>query len=119
MITPQVLNSLPSTSPNNKFNIILVGIESQICITQTTLDLLELGYGVYLISDGISSVNKQEIPIALKRLSNEGAIITSSESIMFEVLNDATHNGFKEMQKLLKETKNETNEALKALTSRL
>lgn len=53
------------------------------------LDLLALGHKVYVMADGVSSCNKQETPIALARLRAEGAIVTSSESWLYEVMGDA------------------------------
>ena len=49
------------------------------------LDLLSLGYDVHLVADGVSSVNKEEIPLALERLRQAGAVISSSESIAFQL----------------------------------
>jgi isochorismate hydrolase len=68
---------------------IIVGIESHICITQTTLDLLRKKHKVYVIADGVSSCNKEEIPIALARLRHEGAIVTTSESFLYELVGEA------------------------------
>lgn len=64
-------------------HVALVGIESHVCVLQTALDLLRLGHKVYIISDGVSSCNKEEIPIALARMRQEGAYITTSESFVY------------------------------------
>lgn len=106
---------IPSISrhfnPGTPSEVILVGIESHICVTQTTLDLLAAGHKVisssplhslppisltkktqvYILADGISSCNPQEIPIALSRLRAAGAIITTSESIIYEIMGDARY----------------------------
>lgn len=63
-------------------NIAIVGIESHVCVLQTTLDLLKYGYHVYVISDGVSSANKEEVPIAIARMRQAGAFITTSESFV-------------------------------------
>ena len=63
-------------------NVAIVGIESHVCVLQTTLDLLKAGHSVYVISDGVSSANKEEIPIALARMRQAGAFISTSESFV-------------------------------------
>ncbi|KNE70668.1 hypothetical protein AMAG_15426 [Allomyces macrogynus ATCC 38327] len=83
-------------------NVVLFGIESHVCVTQTALDLLEQGVTVYILADGVSSMNSSEIPIALKRLAAEGAVITSSDSILFALLKDAKHDKFKQTSNLVK-----------------
>ena len=55
----------PSRAPHT---VIIFGIESHICVQQTTLDLLDSGYQVVVLVDGVSSCNRQEVPIALERM---------------------------------------------------
>lgn len=69
--------------------VAIVGIEAHVCVTQTALDLLREGHKVYIIADGVGSCHPEEVPIALQRLRNEGAVVTTSESWMFEVMGDA------------------------------
>ncbi|KAH8696071.1 putative isochorismatase family hydrolase [Talaromyces proteolyticus] len=118
MITPEVLTSLQNnnnTTSGSKVDAILVGIETHICITQTALDLLERGHRVYVLADGVSSVNAEERGVALARLRDIGVTVTTSESIIFEILQDSKNEGFKAVNSLVKETKDDTREALKAL----
>ncbi|KAH9819342.1 isochorismatase family hydrolase [Teratosphaeria destructans] len=98
-----------------KKEVIIVGIESHICVTQTTLDLLREGHKVYVVADGVSSCNPQEIPVALARLRAEGAVVTSSESLMYEIMGDAGIPEFKGMAGLVKEYSKATKENLQAL----
>lgn len=72
-----------------RHEIAIVGIEAHVCVTQTTLDLLNAGHRVYILADGVGSVHPQEVRIALDRLRSEGAVITTSESWLFEVMGDA------------------------------
>ena len=99
--------------------IILVGIESHICINQTTLDLLQLGHKVYILADGVSSCNEGERGVALARLRAEGATVTTSESVLFELVGDAGDKNFKAISGLVKETKEGTKDAVSTLCSRL
>ncbi|KAI4611553.1 hypothetical protein J4E81_007100 [Alternaria sp. BMP 2799] len=90
MVTPEVKQALDSLNASGPLSCIIVGIESHICVTQTTLDLLRAGHQVYVIADGVSSCNKEEVPIALARLRHEGAVVTTSESFMYEYVGDAS-----------------------------
>ncbi|KAL0259437.1 hypothetical protein SLS55_005173 [Diplodia seriata] len=110
MLTPEVRAVL-----TQKHECIIVGIESHICVTQTALELLREGHKVYVLADGVSSCNKEEVPIALARLRHEGVVVTTSESLLFELISDAAIPEFKEMAKLVKETKESTSQALQTL----
>ncbi|EME45576.1 hypothetical protein DOTSEDRAFT_71322 [Dothistroma septosporum NZE10] len=114
MWTPEVQQAFKELG-SEKRECVIVGIESHICVTQTTLDLLREGHKVYVIADGVSSCNPQEIPIALNRLRAEGAVVTSSESFLYECMGDAGIPQFKDMSKLVKEYNGKTKESLQAL----
>ncbi|KAL4878983.1 Isochorismatase-like protein [Aspergillus karnatakaensis] len=116
MITPELDSLLPNTAKGEApLDVIIVGLETHICITQTTLDLLERGHRVYILVDGVSSINAEERGVALARLRDAGAIVTTSESVLFEIVGDAGHESFKAITGLVKETKEETREALGVL----
>jgi nicotinamidase-related amidase len=87
--TPEVKAALDNLKASTPLSCIIVGIESHICVTQTTIDLLKAGHKVYVIADGVSSCNKEEVPIALARLRHEGAVVTTSESCIYECVGDA------------------------------
>ena len=91
MMTPELRARLDEDSSDDaeKKSVALIGIESHICVLQTCLDLLAAGHGVYVIADGVSSCNRQEVPVALERMRREGAVVTTSESWMYEVMGDA------------------------------
>ncbi|KGB78043.2 hypothetical protein CNBG_4130 [Cryptococcus deuterogattii R265] len=102
----------------NKYDTFIVtGIEAHVCILQTALDLLRLESKptVFILADCISSGNKQEIPIALRRMERDGAVITTSESVLFELLGDADHPKFEALVDLIKEEQENTRKALAAL----
>jgi len=100
-------------------NVMIVGIESHVCVLQTTLDLLKKGLNVFIIRDAISSCNQQEIPLAIERMRLAGATITTSESALFELMLDSKHPNFKAISGLIKTEKDSTKAALEALTSRI
>jgi hypothetical protein len=110
MCVTALISSLPPAS-----SVAIVGIEAHICVTQTTLDLLKLGHKVYVLADGVSSCNKEEVPIALRRLAREGAIVTTSESWLYEVMGDAGITEFKRIAGLVKEEKEGTRTSLENL----
>lgn len=114
MYNPDILARLTSAE-NKKIDAIITGIETHICVTQTTLDLLSAGHRVYIIADGVSSVNAEERVVALNRLRDAGAIVTTSESVIFEVLRDAGGSAFRGVNALIKESKEDTREALRVL----
>lgn len=78
-----------STTKPNPADILLVGIESHICVLQTTLDALTHGHRVWVVQDGVSSCNNEERNIAFARMRQEGARVTTSESLLFEIMGDA------------------------------
>ncbi|KAI9145911.1 Isochorismatase-like protein [Paraphysoderma sedebokerense] len=102
-------------------NVILFGIESHVCVAQTTVDLLNSSVDVHILQDGVSSMNPGEIPVALKRLQNLGATITTSDALLFQLLRDAKHDNFKAISGLVKKYTEETkkNVLLNGLSSSL
>ena len=114
MWIPEVQKVFNAISGEKK-ECIIVGIESHICVTQTTLDLLREGNKVYVLADGVSSCNPQEVPIALNRLRAEGAVVTTSESFLYECMGDAGIGEFKQISALVKEYNSKTKESLQAL----
>ncbi|KAI4788646.1 Isochorismatase hydrolase, partial [Aureobasidium sp. EXF-8845] len=107
MFVPEIRDAFKKLG-GEKREVIIVGIESHICVTQTTLDLLREGHKVYIIADGVSSCNKEEVPIALARLRAEGAIVTTSESWLYECMGDASVPEFKQIASLVKEYNSKT-----------
>ncbi len=82
-------------------NLIVCGLETHICIQQTVLDCLQKGLEVTLISDAMGSRNKEDHEIALKRMIQGGAILTSTESIIFELCKTADRKEFKEIKNII------------------
>lgn len=84
--------------------VVIVGIEAHICVTQTALDLMAAGHDVYVLADGVSSCNEPEVPLALARLRGEGATVTTSEGWLYETLGDAAAAEFRDVARLVKDT---------------
>ncbi len=82
--------------------IILVGIETHICILQTALDLKELGYNVYIVKEGVGSRSKNDKELAINRLMQANVQIISFEMMLFELVKDSNNIHFKELSKLVK-----------------
>ena len=89
---------------NNKkiSNLIICGFETHICIQQSTLEFLKKGYKVLIISDAMGSRNNLDHQIALQRMLNKGAIITTTESIIFEICKTSDRKEFKEISNIIK-----------------
>ena len=83
-------------------DIILCGIESHICVYQTAMDILDADYDVHVIADAVSSRTPDNKAVAIQRLTAEGANLSSTEMILFELLRTAKHPKFKELARLIK-----------------
>ncbi|XP_069739228.1 isochorismatase domain-containing protein 2 isoform X1 [Phaenicophaeus curvirostris] len=82
---------------------ILCGIETQACIMQTALDLLGRGLDVHVVVDACSSRSQLDRVVALGRLRQSGAFLSTSESLLLLLLRDAQHPHFKHILQLIKE----------------
>lgn len=86
----------------NRNTVILTGIETHICVEQTALDLLEAGYKVVLAADCARSRDEENHRLSVMRLSAAGVMITSAESILYEILGGAKAAEFKEISAIVK-----------------
>lgn len=114
MWIPEVQTAFQSRG-SGKRAVAIVGVEAHICVTQTALDLISEGHDVYIIADGVSSCNPEEVKIALTRLRSAGAIVTTSESFLYEVMGDSGSTSFKSMAKLVKSSSESTKNGLQSL----
>jgi len=85
-----------------RHTFILTGIESHICIEQTALDLLENGYRVHAVKDAISSRKREDLDCAINKMKPSGIIITSTETIMYELMERSDDEKFKEFLRTVK-----------------
>ena len=82
--------------------IIVTGIETHVCVLQTALDLLDAGFEVYVPHDAVNSRLPSDKDWALHRMAAAGAVITSTESALFELLERCDTTDFKTVAKLIK-----------------
>jgi nicotinamidase-related amidase len=83
-------------------DVILCGIEAHVCVTQTCLDLLDRGFRPFVAADAISSRTPENHRIAVERMRDAGAVIVSTEMILFELLGRAGTEEFKQVLPLVK-----------------
>jgi len=96
---PRFMDKLKQTG---KKNVLICGIETHVCVLQTTLDLLEKGYQPVIIADAVSSRSVYDKEIALERMRQEGALISTSESLLFELARVSGTETFKAISRLVK-----------------
>eukprot|EP01125_Pyxidicula_operculata_P016732 TRINITY_DN5788_c0_g1_i1.p1 TRINITY_DN5788_c0_g1~~TRINITY_DN5788_c0_g1_i1.p1 ORF type:complete len:140 (-),score=15.90 TRINITY_DN5788_c0_g1_i1:84-503(-) len=86
-----------------KETAVLFGAEAHVCVLQTALDLLENGISVHLLVDGTSSQRQFDRMTAFSRLREAGVLLTTTESVLFQIIGDATHPNFKAVSNLAKQ----------------
>jgi nicotinamidase-related amidase len=86
---------------DNRDKVIVAGIEAHVCVQQTVLDLMSLGYRVYVPADSVASRNRFDWEFALRRMADSGAVITTTEAILFEICEVAGTPEFKEVRRLV------------------
>jgi nicotinamidase-related amidase len=88
----------------DRTKVVIAGIEAHVCVLQTSLDLMADGYQVYVAADAVGSRHRWDQRIALQRMADSGAVITTSESVLFEWCETAAADEFKEISRLVKES---------------
>jgi nicotinamidase-related amidase len=82
---------------------LVCGIESHVCVSQTAIDMLEAGIDVHVPLDGVSSRTEESKRVGLHKMERAGAILTSVEAALFELLGRAGTDEFKRIQELILE----------------
>jgi nicotinamidase-related amidase len=88
--------------PGNRNTLLLCGMESHICVMQTALGALREGYIVHVASDAVSSRTEWNWKVGLERMRAAGAVISSTEMMIYELLRSSSSPAFKEMLPHLK-----------------
>ena len=97
-----VFCSVLKRMPGNRNTVLLCGMESHICVMQTALGALREGYLVHVASDAVSSRTEWNWKIGLERMRAAGAIISSTEMMIYELLRVSGAPAFKELLPYLK-----------------
>jgi nicotinamidase-related amidase len=84
-------------------HVTLVGIEAHVCVAQTALEILRLGLAVQVPADAVGSRFAIDRDFALRRLEGAGAVVSTTEAVLFEWLGGAENARFKEISALVKE----------------
>lgn len=113
MCTSQVTDWLKAQE--NVRQVLLCGIEAHVCVLQTTLDLLEQGYEVHVLADGVSSQRPLDRAVGLHRMAQSGAFLVTSEMALFQIMKEAKHKDFKAISNLAKESRPESLPFLSAM----
>lgn len=82
-------------------NVVLVGMETHVCVSQTAFDLLAAGLNVFVPVDAVAARGTLDHDSALRRLELAGAVPTTAEAVAFEWVRDAAHPQFKAISKLV------------------
>ena len=119
---PEIVALLPNQKPvsklsfsccgNEKFmkdlkasgrkNMLVVGIETHVCVYQTAADLIDLQYDVQIVADAVASRTPENKQIGLEKCKDAGAGLTSTETVLFELLKEAKGERFKQIIQLVK-----------------
>jgi nicotinamidase-related amidase len=98
----EVFCSMLKRLPGQRNTLLLCGMESHICVTQTALAALREGYLVHVASDAVSSRTEWNWKIGLDRMRAAGAVISSTEMMIYELMRSSGSSAFKELLPFLK-----------------
>ena len=82
--------------------VIVAGIEAHVCVQQTVLDLRSMGLSVYVCADAVASRRNSDRRWALRRMGEAGAIVTTTEAVLFELCEVSGTDAFKQMLGIVK-----------------
>jgi nicotinamidase-related amidase len=83
-------------------HVILTGIEAHVCVLLTALDLLGRGLRVSVVADAVCSRRPANLEIGLDQARQAGAVVTATETVVFQLLGGADSDAFRELSKLLR-----------------
>ena len=99
---PSFTDILSQEHKKGRLEVVLTGIEAHICVYQTAMDLKDLGYKVYLLSDATGSRKRENHTVILDHLRSKGVEVIPTETFIFQILERAGTEEFKRMLPYLK-----------------
>ena len=93
---------LRKINENSKKKLIVTGMETHVCVLQTAIDLIRKGFNVHIVADAVCSRSKENWKVAIDFMRDAGAVITCTETILFQILEVAGTIEFKEIIKRIK-----------------
>jgi nicotinamidase-related amidase len=82
--------------------VLLVGLEAHVCVLLTAVDLLALGFRVAVVADAVCSRRRETRDLGLAQARQAGAVVTATETVVFQLLGRADTDAFREIAKLLR-----------------
>jgi nicotinamidase-related amidase len=83
-------------------HVILAGIEAHVCVLMSALDLLVRGYAVHVVADAVTSRTQGNWRLAMDQLRQAGAVVTTTETVLFQLLGQADTDDFRELARLIR-----------------
>lgn len=96
---PKFMDALKATGRNQ---IIISGMETHVCVLQTALELLDAGFTVHVVADGVMSRHENNWQTGLSVMAAAGAVISSTETVLFQLLKVAGTDEFRKLSKLVR-----------------
>lgn len=82
--------------------LLLAGIEAHVCVLMSALDLLAEGYAVHVVADAVTSRTQANWRLAMAQLRQAGAVVTTTETVLFQLLRQADTDDFRELARLIR-----------------
>jgi nicotinamidase-related amidase len=82
--------------------LVLAGIEAHVCVLMSALDLLAEGYAVHVVADAVTSRTQANWRLAMAQLRQAGAVVTTTETVLFQLLRQADTDDFRELARLIR-----------------
>jgi nicotinamidase-related amidase len=99
---PADLGIAQALSETGKKQVIVTGMETHVCVFQTVRDLVQAGYEVHLCADAVASRTEEHRRVGIELARDAGAIVTTAETAIFDLLHDAATPEFKKVSPLVR-----------------